>query len=130
MDVKSCSKESLQERGKKKSWFKLWDYIWMFPPQSCIEEVYNVNEWKYFKYEPFFFCIYDDFIVWIVVALFYYLFPLKINIVKAWQTQLAKIVAERVAQHDWLGEVLQADGVVLLELFANWCGHYKSLAPQ
>jgi hypothetical protein len=59
--------------------------------------------------------------------LFYCLFLLKINIVNAcWQTQLAKIVA----QHDWLGQVLQADGVVLVELFANWCGHYKSLAPQ
>ncbi len=90
-------------------------------------------QWKWvkiFQVRTFFFCIYDDFIVCIVVALFYCLFPLKINIVNAWQTQLAKIVAERVAQHDWLGQVLQADGVVLLELFANWCGHYKSLAPQ
>jgi hypothetical protein len=71
----------------------------MFPPHSTIEEVYNVSESKYFKYEPCF-CIYDDFIVWIVVALFYCLFPLKINIVNAWQTQVAKIVAARVAQHD------------------------------
>lgn len=68
----------------------------MFPPQSCIEEVYNVNESKYFKSKPFFLCIYD-FIVWIVVALFY---CLLINIVNAWQTQIVKIVAERVAQHD------------------------------
>lgn len=119
-------KRKFTRKGEKKSWFQLWVYIWMFPPQSCIEEVYNVNESKYFKSKPFFLCIYD-FIVWIVVALFY---CLLINIVNAWQTQIVKIVAERVAQHDWQGRVLQADRVVLMELFANWCGHYKSLAPQ